>query len=45
MIVISKINQLIFFFDFSRCLEKVDDNKEFRIRNSKPHQESEIMTL
>ena len=36
------INQLIFFFDFLRCREKVHDNKKFSRGNSKTRRESRI---
>ena len=36
------INQLIFFFDFLHCREKVHDNKKFNRGSSKPRRKSRI---
>ena len=44
MIVISKVNQFVFFSDFLCCCEKAHDNKESSCENSKPCRESRIMT-
>ena len=43
--IFEDINQLMFFFDILRCLEKVHDNQEFSHGSSKPRPESRPVTL